>query len=967
VELESAEISDDIKSQVYSRLGWIRSRAGAFEASFNFVDSANKYAQSPLSKGLASSLEGTLVSILDDQEEGVRVLLEAITYFEEAESRSKDYGLTLMNISNCYAAMGESVKSGDYLSMSYKPLMEYYGNQHPNYFLIKLFYSRELTEQQEFLKAENLLKEVLEHFQSAKDTASIMHCYHNLTENSVESGDYKKALNYLEINLGLSYASSQDTTYNHGAILNSLISCLRDLEIYEDAELRLQELENLCEDRQSVGQWFHHWIYVHRAFILSDQAKYFEADSVFKVAEKYVRDNFGQGSENMADLYYFMADNYKYMGASEQALSYLEKASSYYESNYKENNHNNINTLVFKGEILETSGYVTSALDIYIKAKDRFDEEFGAISIEKDMVTDIQTVIGRDELYVALLRASASLIDSSLLDKNETLQALIWLEEAKAYYHFLISELHQVADTRLLIEQFHEIGLYGQRILNHLYQKSKDKTYVWDALSLAELSKNYARKIILNDRNAKQIAHIPDSLLELDKHYNQRIQYLEKLAQEQNDSEARFQLNIVRNEWDEFIDVLETRFPEYYQLKYDPYTATGLDIQEWSIEKNTDILYFFQEQDYLVTYYVNEKDIQVDWQSGCATLDSMIAELRSSMVEANVPGFYENGSYIYEKIWKPLGKNIKAESLCIVPDQSLAYLNFEALPLPSEQMPQSFKDMSYLIQEYSIGYRYEFTSSRQNSEILENHFLCEKGVAFIPVFESEVFSGKVSALPWSLKLANFLRKNFEVDVFEKEQSTKDIFWQNAQSADLLHFSTHAITSQELPMESFLLFRTEEGDLDSLTALDVIQTDLAAHLTSLSACETGISEFKVGLGLQSLAWSFEYAGCDNLLVSLWSIDDEITADILERFYSSMKGKYFRVSKALREAKLDAIQKANIHQANPYYWAGMIYLGDNPELQIQETSLSTLFIVSSMIVLLAGIFFLFQRKGVNFNSK
>lgn len=794
-----------------------------------------------------------------------------------------------------------------------------------------------------------------------------MHCYHNLTENSVESGDYKKALNYLEINLGLSYTSSEDTTYNHGAILNSLISCLRDLEMYEDAELRLQELEELCKDRPSIGQWFHHWIYVHRAFILSDQEKYSEADSVFKVAEQYVRENFGQGSENMADLYYFMADNYKYMGASERALNYLEKAAAYYESNYKENNHNNINTLVFKGEILETAGYLASSLDIYVEAKDRFDEEFGAISIEKDMITDIQTVIGRDELYVALLRSSSSLLDSSLLDKNDILQALTWLEEAKAYYHLLISELHHVADSRLLIEQFHEIGLYGQRILNHLYIESKDKTYLWDALSLAELSKNYARKIILNDRNAKQLAHIPDSLLELDKYYNQRVQYLEKIAQEQNDPEARFQLNVVRNEWDEFIDILETNFPRYYQLKYDPYTATGLDIQEWSIEKNTDVLYFFQEQDELITYFVNERDIKVNWQSGCANLDSLIAKFRSSMVEADIPAFYQNGSYLYEKIWKPLGKEVQAENLCIVPDQSLAYLNFEALPLPSEKSPQSFKDLSYLIQEYNIGYRYEFTSSRQRSEKVEHHLLCEKGVAFIPVFETELYAEKVSALPWSLKLANFLKKNFEVDVFEKDQSTKDIFWQNAHSADLLHFSTHAITSHELPMESFLLFRTEEGALDSLTALDVIQTDLAAHLTSLSACETGLSEFKVGLGLQSLAWSFEYAGCENLLVSLWSIDDEITADILERFYSLMKGDYYQVSNALREAKLDAIQKANIHQANPYYWAGMIYLGDNPEIQIQETSLSNLVVIALMIVLLTGLFFFFQRKGVNFNSR
>jgi CHAT domain-containing protein len=78
--------------------------------------------------------------------------------------------------------------------------------------------------------------------------------------------------------------------------------------------------------------------------------------------------------------------------------------------------------------------------------------------------------------------------------------------------------------------------------------------------------------------------------------------------------------------------------------------------------------------------------------------------------------------------------------------------------------------------------------------------------------------------------------------------------------------------------------TEEDGI--LTAEDVSTLDLkGTWLVTLSACDTGSGEARAGEGVLGLRRGFVEAGAQNLLMTLWSISDEVTVQIMSDFYEA----------------------------------------------------------------------------------
>jgi CHAT domain-containing protein len=77
-----------------------------------------------------------------------------------------------------------------------------------------------------------------------------------------------------------------------------------------------------------------------------------------------------------------------------------------------------------------------------------------------------------------------------------------------------------------------------------------------------------------------------------------------------------------------------------------------------------------------------------------------------------------------------------------------------------------------------------------------------------------------------------------------------------------------------------------GDNDGIvTAEEVGGLNLkGTWLVVLSACGTGTGEAKAGEGVLGLRRGFVQAGCQNLLMTLWTISDETTVQIMLDFYT-----------------------------------------------------------------------------------
>jgi hypothetical protein len=98
---------------------------------------------------------------------------------------------------------------------------------------------------------------------------------------------------------------------------------------------------------------------------------------------------------------------------------------------------------------------------------------------------------------------------------------------------------------------------------------------------------------------------------------------------------------------------------------------------------------------------------------------------------------------------------------------------------------------------------------------------------------------------------------------------------------------------------------------------------------LSACETGRGDLAGGEGVYSLQRAFHLAGAQTTVASLWQVDDEITQELLTRFFENLWHKSMSRLEALRQAQL-AVRRGEGNRAQPRYWAAWVLSGDPGDL-------------------------------------
>jgi CHAT domain-containing protein len=156
---------------------------------------------------------------------------------------------------------------------------------------------------------------------------------------------------------------------------------------------------------------------------------------------------------------------------------------------------------------------------------------------------------------------------------------------------------------------------------------------------------------------------------------------------------------------------------------------------------------------------------------------------------------------------------------------------------------------------------------------------------------------------------------------------------------MLHFATHGITFPETPSLSALVLsqsrnvtQREDG---YLTMREISKLRIDADQVVLSACETGLGKLYAGEGVVGLTQAFFVAGARTVVVSLWSVSDDSTAELMLHAYKTMQNKKKSFAVAMAEAKRSFIDGSagDPDLKRPYHWApfvhyGMAYPGDAP---------------------------------------
>ena len=144
---------------------------------------------------------------------------------------------------------------------------------------------------------------------------------------------------------------------------------------------------------------------------------------------------------------------------------------------------------------------------------------------------------------------------------------------------------------------------------------------------------------------------------------------------------------------------------------------------------------------------------------------------------------------------------------------------------------------------------------------------------------------------------------------------------------ILHFATHARVDAQRPELSHLVlsrWSPTGRPLDGFVfAHELFGLDLPADLVVLSACDTALGRQVRGEGLVGLTQGFFHAGASRVLASLWPVEDEATAELMDLFYGALLDEDLSPSAALRKAQ--ASMKKEPRWEAPYYWAGFTLQG------------------------------------------
>jgi len=332
-------------------------------------------------------------------------------------------------------------------------------------------------------------------------------------------------------------------------------------------------------------------------------------------------------------------------------------------------------------------------------------------------------------------------------------------------------------------------------------------------------------------------------------------------------------------------------------------------------------------------------------------IDDAIAAWRARLASTMAANRIDSvGREVTRRVWDPVAPFVESRAV-LAPDGPLAEIPWGALPLAESK---------YLIEEVELtllqsaaevltppatsrgkgalvvgGVDY---GEAENEESATRNGCAHEGWSPLPATAAEATA--VAAL-----LAG------QAKVLEGAEATEEAVLSNMTGKRVVHLATHGFFAtgacraaisgtaagavvgyHPLALSGVVLAGASdppEGVEDGiLTALEVASVDLrGTEIVVLSACQTGLGEMLDGEGVLGLRRAFRTAGARHLVLSLWSVPDVATGELMRDFYKALRRRRTATApEALRAAQLQALERAReTGDSAPRDWAAFIATG------------------------------------------
>lgn len=327
--------------------------------------------------------------------------------------------------------------------------------------------------------------------------------------------------------------------------------------------------------------------------------------------------------------------------------------------------------------------------------------------------------------------------------------------------------------------------------------------------------------------------------------------------------------------------------------------------------QNAAVIYFIPLQDRTEILLGLQNGLQrFSSPVGAQELTAKIRRMRFHLERPNSQSFLPYSRQIYDWLLQPIQPTLDAQkvsTLIFVPDGALRTAPMAAL----------HDGTQFLIEKYSLAVTPGVTLmdprplERRDPRVLAGGV--SQSVQGFPALDSvpEELADIARIYP-STELLNgqFQRTKIQSEVSEGRYS-------------IVHIASHGEFGGN-PMRSFLL--TFDGKLNMNDLEEMIRPrqyrGAPVELLFLSACQSASGDDRAALGLAGVALK---SGARSALATLWSVNDDATAELSTEFYTALKNHPdFSKAEALRAAQLALLKDEKF--AHPAFWSPYLLVGN-----------------------------------------
>ncbi len=513
------------------------------------------------------------------------------------------------------------------------------------------------------------------------------------------------------------------------------------------------------------------------------------------------------------------------------------------------------------------------------------------------------------------------------------------------------------------------------------------------ALHLSERARARAALDLLQEVSGKIRAGVDETTLKRERDLRAQYYAVarELLGQRSTERIAllRGRLEILELKYNDFLRELESRYPAYARLKH-PQPLTLAEIQKQVLGRREVLLEYFvgERETYLFVVGKERLETILTLPIGKRELAEKVEALRLPFEQVKLTQSFGTlrgfdlalAHDLYSILLKPAEPYVRtASAILLVPHGPLFYLPFELLvtdldfrPEPEGVVLGRFETARYVIEVYPpISYapsasvldprlRRDRSDSRPQETLLA--FGNPTGVEPSQVRKADAEGGSqrghgstraveplqvkgsirmrggesvvLPPLPYAEQEVKEVAELYgrRAKIYLRGDATKGRFLSEGPGYPMVLLSTHGIFDERHPMYSALVFapKAKGGEFELLETHEIFNMRLRAELVTLSACEVGLGKIREGEGLVGLSRAFLYAGASSLVVSLWSVYDRSTAQLITGLYRRMREAPGARALALRESKLQVLKtrqklkrgRKEFSYAHPFFWAPFI---------------------------------------------